>query len=112
MENTDNQNRLTKEDAQDIVDAGTRTMKQEVTELVRYPGLKLVSRFARTFGLILAIVFLVLAIVALFVEEGAGAKFLGFFSHLGGAIVYFALGLFFGDFCQVFVDIEENTRKK
>lgn len=104
--------KLSREEAEFIVRDNKRTLKQEVTEVVRYPGIKLLSRFARIFGFVLALVFFIVAIISLFTGDGWGEKFMGFFTSIGASIVYFALGLFLGDMCQVLVDIEENTRNR
>lgn len=100
---------LTKKQTQSIIDKNRKTMEQEVTEIVRYPGMKFVSRFSKIFGIVIAIVFLVVAIVMLFVAEGWDKLFF-FLGAIGLGIIYSIIGFFLGDFCQLLVDVEENTR--
>ncbi len=104
--------KLSKEEVQDIVDSAQKSERQEVGEMARYPGLKLVIRFAKLIGIILAVIFLVLAFLQLFVAEGLGGKIIGFFACLGLALIFGAVGYSIGDLLQLFIDIEENTRKK
>ncbi|HEY5714255.1 MAG TPA: hypothetical protein VIT68_02805 [Candidatus Gracilibacteria bacterium] len=101
---------LTPEQTQKIIQESRKTAVQEASEIVRYPGLKMLSRFSKILGIALAIVFIVVAIVLLIIGEGWDGKFLGFFGSLGLGMLYCLLGFFLGDFCQVLVDIEENTR--
>lgn len=90
-----------------------KTNRQEAVETLRYPGIKLVSRFAKMFGIILAIIFFVLAFVSLFiVDAGFLGKMLYFLQYLAASMLWFIAGFLVGDLLQVVVDIEENTRKK
>ncbi len=102
---------LTKKQTQKIIDSNQKSIEQEVTEIVRYPGLKFVSRFCKIFGIVIAVVFFVVAIIMLFVQEGWDKLFY-FLGAIGLGIIYTIVGFFLGDFCQILVDMEENTRKR
>lgn len=102
---------LSETETKAIIEENHKTIQQEATEIVRYPGLKLLSKFMKTLGIALAIVSFVFALIMLFVGSGWDGKLLGFLGALGMGIIYLIIGLCIGDFCQVLVDIEENTRK-
>jgi len=101
---------LTKSQTQKIIEDNQKTQAQEVAEIVRYPGLKLISRFAKIFAIVVAIVFVAVAIVMLFVADG-WEKLFYFFAAICLGIIYAVLSFFIGDFIQLWVDIEEHTRK-
>ncbi len=101
-----------KEDIEKTMQEAQKTRTEEAAEIARYPGLKLVIQFAKVIGIILAVIFFLLAFIQLFVADGWGDKFIGFLACLGLALIFGAVGYSIGDFLQVFIDIEENTRKK
>ncbi len=100
-----------KEEIKQAILEAEKTPQQELNEAVRYPGLKLVSRFAKVFGIVLLVLFWIIAIVQLFVAEGWD-KLVFFLLCIALGIIWGILGFCFGDFMQIFIDIEENTRKK
>ncbi len=99
-------------DGKELLKEVVKSNRQEAVETLRYPGIKLVSRFARTVGVIFFIIYFVLAIMALFTSDGGffGAM-LYFLQYLGASFLWLVLGFLVGDLLQVLVDIEENTRK-
>jgi len=101
---------LTKAQTQKIIEESKKTQAEEVAEIVRYPGLKIISRFAKIFGIVVAIVFVAIAIVMLFVADGWDKLFY-FFAALCFGVIFAVLAFFLGDFIQLWVDIEENVRK-
>ncbi len=102
---------LTQEEVADIAKAAEKSEKEQVNEMIRYPGLKVVSHFSKTVGVILLAVFVILAFVQLFAAEGAGQKILYFFGCLVMGGLLWLFGYLLGDFFQILIDIEENTRK-
>lgn len=99
--------------SKDLLKEVVKSSRQEAVETLKYPGIKLVSRFAKIIGIILFVTYFFLAIVALFVTGGG---FLGtmlyFLQYVSIAFIWLVLGFLIGDLLQVLVDIEENTRGK
>lgn len=87
------------------------TMKQKTVETIKYPGIQLVSKFARFIGILLFITYFVLAIFGVIGIEGFLSKMFHFLQYVGTGFIFLVLGFMIGDVLQVLVDIEKNTRK-
>ena len=90
-ENTNNAQKEETISSKELLGEVVKTNRQEVVETLRYPGIKLVSRFAKMFGVIFAIIFFILAFVSLFVGEGGFlGKMLLFLQYMAwiNALVY------------------------
>lgn len=92
-----------------------KTQAQQVAEMVRYPALKIICSWAKMTAIIVGVLFIVLAIISLFIGIFGEAGFLG---GLINFVLLLCIGMFFGvicfamgDFSQLMIDIEENTRK-
>lgn len=103
---------LTQDQIQTITKDAQKSTHQEVTEIVRYPGLKLVSKFSKMAAIGILAFFILLAFLELFIAEGWGDKIFLFFSCLVLALFFWMIFYLLGDFFQILVDIEENTRKR
>ncbi len=107
-----NEREQEKEQIKAAIEDSKKTKQQEITEIVRYPALKMVIRFAKMAGIILLVFFWIVAIVQLFVAETWGEAIFYFFICFMFGILHFILGWFLGDYVQLQIDIEENTRNK
>ena len=103
---------LSRKETQKIIKGARKSQRQEIEELVRYPALKFVIQFAKIFGIILLAICWVIAVVQLFIADGFGEALFYFFLLFTLGIIYFIVGWCMGDYMQLQIDIEENTRKK
>ncbi len=95
---------------QAVIDS-KKTAAQEMAEIVRYPALKLIIRFAKILAITFGVIFAIIAIVSLFTGDSIWEGIVNFVVLLCLGVVFFALTWAVGDVSQLMIDIEENTRK-
>ncbi len=92
------------------INESRKTTEQELAEIVRYPALKFIIRFAKVMAITFAILFVIIAIV-MFISGWFLEGLVNFILFLSIGVVLSALTWCFGDFFQLLIDIEENGRK-
>ncbi len=109
MENTNTEEKLS---GKELLKEVVKSSHQEAVETLKYPGIKLVSRFSRFIGIIFFVIYLVLGLLSPFQTDGFLAVTFLFLQFLATGFMWLVFGFLIGDLLQVLVDIEENTRDK
>ena len=99
-----------KEIVEQAIKEARKTEAEEMSEIAKYPALKLIIRFAKVLAITFAVIFVVIAIIALFTSDSWWGGIVNFVFLLCLGIAFFALTWCFGDFFQLLIDIEENTK--
>ncbi len=100
----ENQNENSEVGSKELLNDVVKDPKQGMVETLKYPGIKLVSRFARFVGIVLFLMYFVMAFVGVF---SGGIYY--FLQSLAIGFVILVIGFLLGDLLQVLVDIEKNT---
>ena len=76
----------------------------------RFPALVMMRSFLKVIGIILGILYFIVAFILLFTSETFGQGLLYFLLALGVAFLLLVLCFFFAEFIEVMLSIEHNTR--